>query len=122
MPFTFGPRVRLRSRRQFQVVQQQGRRVATRHLTVLGLPNSVGCDRLGIVASRKIGGAVVRNRAKRRIREILRHYEAREQPAAPYLSLDVVAIARRELPAAPFAAIDAELCRAIRTLRSVRIA
>ena len=39
---------------------------------VKSLPNGLACSRQGIVVSKKLGPAVVRNRVKRRLREILR--------------------------------------------------
>ena len=115
---TFGRTVRLRSHDQFQAVTERGQRVAGRCLTVLATPNDAGCDRLGIVASRKIGGAVVRNRAKRRIRDVFRRRPdaAAEGPTmAP--PLDIVVIARRELLSAPLSSLESELSAAMRRLR-----
>jgi ribonuclease P protein component len=114
-PRAFRPSARLRARAQFVGVQQGGRRVSGRFVTLIGLPNTLGADRLGIVASKRVGGAVVRNRAKRRLREIFR----REQPsrAGASRSLDVVAIARRELVDAPFAAAEADFIAALGKLR-----
>ena len=68
----FGPAARLRSRGEFTAVQSHGRRVAGRYLTMLAHPNTLGRDRLGIIASKRVGGAVERNRAKRRLRELFR--------------------------------------------------
>jgi ribonuclease P protein component len=115
----FNTAVRLRSRQQFTAVQENGRRVAARYVTLLGRPNTLAHDRFGVIASRKIGGAVVRNRAKRRLREVFR----RGQPLAVRegdRTLDVVAIARRELLDAPFAALEADFHNALRRLRSAR--
>ena len=97
-----------------------GRRVATRYLTLLGRPNALERDRLGIVASRRIGGAVVRNRAKRRLREMFRRGLATGAPRPGDRTLDVVVIARRELVDAPFAAVEADFQNALRRLRSAR--
>jgi ribonuclease P protein component len=49
-----------------------GRRVHGRHLTIIAAPAPGPDSRIGIVASKKLGGAVVRNRAKRLIREMFR--------------------------------------------------
>jgi ribonuclease P protein component len=46
--------------------------VVGRYLVVFALPGEGEVSRLGITATRKIGGAVVRNRARRRIRELAR--------------------------------------------------
>jgi ribonuclease P protein component len=67
---------RLRHRGEFQRVFDQGRRLHGRYFTVIVAPSASPGDRLGIVASRKLGNAVIRNRAKRLIREIFRHSSA----------------------------------------------
>ncbi len=98
MSLRFGSDVRLRSRREYLAVQQGGRRISTRFLTMLVLPNTLGRDRLGVVASKKIGGAVIRNRAKRRLRELFRHHDpARSASAQRRRGLDLVVIAKREV-------------------------
>ena len=66
MSQSFGPSVRLRASAEFAVVQKTGRRVPGRFVTVLVKANTLDCDRLGVIASRKLGNAVVRNAAKRR--------------------------------------------------------
>jgi ribonuclease P protein component len=60
--------------------------------------------RLGITASRRVGGAVVRNRAKRRIREWFRNSPLRD--AAP---VDLVVIVRPEGASCSSAVLGAEL-------------
>jgi len=63
---------RLRKRPEYLRVQQGGVRTKGRYLTLFVLPNDLKVNRLGIIATRRFGGAVVRNRAKRLIREIFR--------------------------------------------------
>lgn len=63
---------KLRRRREFQRVFERGRRTHGRFITLIAAPTDAHATRLGIVASRKLGGAVVRNRAKRLIREMFR--------------------------------------------------
>ncbi len=54
----FGPDARLRNRAEFKAVETGGRRVSGRFLTLVGKPNGRPNDRLGIIASRRVGGAV----------------------------------------------------------------
>lgn len=55
-------------------------------MTIHAHPNEEATARLGITASRKVGGAVIRHRAKRRVREIFRCWEGR----AGLSGLDIV--------------------------------
>ena len=112
----FGPAVRLRARAEFQDVQTTGRRATARYLTMLGKPNRGGRDRLGIIASRRVGGSVARNRAKRRIREVFRRLSG-ERPGP---GLDLVVIAKPALLEAPFPAVTADFQAALRKLRGAR--
>ncbi len=99
-------------------MQENGRRVSSRYLTLLGRSNDLGHDRLGVIASRRIGGAVIRNRAKRRLRELFRRELAVTTPGQP--ALDIVAIARRDLAAAPYVDVRTEFRAALQKLRRVR--
>jgi ribonuclease P protein component len=85
---------RLLRSRDFRRVAGHGKRAAGRHFVVLAVPvphaSQQKVTRLGITVSRKVGGAVVRNRLKRRIREWFRGARARLRP-----DMDIVVIARR---------------------------
>jgi ribonuclease P protein component len=120
MSLRLGPRVRLRARGEFTLVQKQGRRVATMYMTVLALPNSLHCDRLGIIASRRLGGAVTRNRAKRRLREIFRQQQPDTASERSARSLDLVVIPKRELVTAPFGAVESDFIGALGRLDRAR--
>ena len=85
--------------------------MAGRFLTLLAQQNDHGRDRLGIIASRRVGNAVVRNRAKRRVRELFRHHPA---PAG----FDIVVVPRRSLVGASFASLEAEYVATVGRLRS----
>ena len=61
----------LRSR-EFRRVQKNGRKWKSRDFLFLYLPNQKNQVRIGLVVSKKVGNAVVRNRVKRRLREIFR--------------------------------------------------
>ncbi len=69
---TFGRSRRLESRSDFDRVFCEGRSAGDGLLVVYARPNGLDRSRLGIVAGRRIGGAVARNRAKRLVREAFR--------------------------------------------------
>lgn len=96
-----GVSARVRQRKDYLAAYEHGRRVSGALMSVFFHRNSTGESRLGIAATRKIGGAVGRNRAKRRVREVFRRNRLPE-------ALDIVVIPRRELITAPFERIEAE--------------
>jgi ribonuclease P protein component len=71
--FRFPHAARVRLSREFALVRKDGRSVQGRllRLSVLAEPND-GATRFGFVTSKRVGGAVVRNRVRRRLREICR--------------------------------------------------
>ena len=68
--------------------------------TVFFLPNGLNRKRLGIIASKKIGNAVVRNLAKRKIREVFRRIKGRIEPA-----MDIVIVSGGSLVSLPVSVI-----------------
>ena len=68
-------------------------------------------SRFGISVKKALGGAVVRNRIRRRIREILRRNRT-EIPSG----WDIVIHPRRSVAQAPFAPLQAELVRLLRSI------
>lgn len=104
---------RLLARPDFEQVLNLGSKHAVdRTCTLFFLPNQLGHKRLGIIASRKIGNAVVRNRAKRRIREIFRrHKHLGEQ------GVDIVVISARKLVRLPYAILEKKLTQTLQATR-----
>ncbi|MBW2090856.1 MAG: ribonuclease P protein component [Deltaproteobacteria bacterium] len=71
--FRFTKSERLLKRGEFLAVSKHpSRRIKTDHFLLLIKPNQLPQTRLGITASKKVGSAVKRNRAKRRVREFFR--------------------------------------------------
>ena len=59
--------------------------------------NREGVNRVGVTVSKKLGKAVVRNRVRRRLREVYRLHESRFLPG-----WDIVVVARRRAITADF--------------------
>ena len=105
----FPPSSRIRKRLEFEAAQTGGRRATTSHFVFLLYARSEtdAPARLGIVASRKVGNAVVRNRAKRLVREAFRSSRDLFSPGT-----DVVVIVRRPLEESKLADVVSEWRRA----------
>lgn len=89
----FPPAQRVKKRLEFQTAQGTGRKAVLPHFILLLYARAMdGEARLGIVASRRIGNAVIRNRAKRLVREAFRATRNLFTPG-----MDVVVIVRRPL-------------------------
>lgn len=102
---------RLRDSRAFRVVYGRGRSWASPLVVLHALPTAGDALLVGVTAGKKVGGAVERNRAKRQLREAIRH-------RLPELrrGYQLVFVARAAMCGAHFtavqAAVDALLARA----------
>ncbi|TYO97667.1 ribonuclease P protein component [Geothermobacter ehrlichii] len=79
---------RLRKRRDFIKCKQMGRIIHTSHFLVFALKRDDEQVRLGVTVSRRVGGAVTRNRVKRLIREFFR---TRQQQLPKGFDLSIIA-------------------------------
>jgi len=100
-------RFRLRKNADFQRVRREGRAYAHPLVVLIVAPNELAQVRVGVAAGRSVGKAVQRNKAKRRLREIMR-------PLIPQIAPghDLMLIARKPMIEADFA----EVRRAVLTL------
>lgn len=71
-------------------------------LVLYARPNRLGINRVGITTGKKLGHAVVRNRARRRLREVYRLNEALFKPG-----FDIVVVARQKCVSADFEKLTA---------------
>jgi ribonuclease P protein component len=100
---------RIRKRREFVKLQRISRRGAGMRFVVITAAETTGTSRIGITVSRRVGGAVVRNRVKRLVREFFRRYRHRIMPAQ-----DVLVIARQGAATATYAEVKRELAGALK--------
>ena len=63
---------RIHLKKQYDAVFKSGRKHLSKHIIVYIMKNEVNVNRYGIIASKKVGKANVRNQAKRRMRHILK--------------------------------------------------
>ena len=103
---------RLRRRADYLRCYRTGRRRHGALAIVYFAPNQLGHPRLGITASRKVGKAVVRQRLKRRIREIYRRWKDR----GTLPPLDLVIHLKVEAGTSNFETLRAELLRLLGSL------
>ncbi len=87
----------LRAPVDFETLQRQGRSRAHPLVVVRFRRTDGSVTRYGLSTGRKLGGAVVRNRIRRRIRTVLRHLADRTEPG-----WDVLVVARPAAAEAPY--------------------
>lgn len=94
---------------------KRGRRMSGRLLLVSILPGRGTRSRLGLVVSRKVGSAVIRNRLRRRLREIFRR-SLRQALEGGQRIVDVVIQARPGAGTASWDELRDELAAGLRRL------
>jgi ribonuclease P protein component len=97
---------RLVRRGDFDTVYRAGKRRSSSHFTVFFRPNELPQSRFGFSIKKALGNAVVRNRIRRRMREVVRGHR-QEIPAGWDIVIHPKATAER----AEFAVLTADLLR-----------
>jgi ribonuclease P protein component len=73
LPLAMERQIRLRRASDVRRIYDEGRSWTHPLLVLIARPNGLNFSRVGVAASRRLGGAVARNRAKRLLREAARH-------------------------------------------------
>jgi len=112
-PANFPSSLRLLRHADFERVYKEGRRHFASHMTVFYLRRDAGDGlRVGFTVGRVLGGAVQRNRIKRRLREAVRLHRPVEAIPA-----DVVINPKKSLLTAGFSDVEKEVIRALEVIR-----
>lgn len=91
----------LKQNHLFRRLYQRGSSAANRYLVLYCRRNGAPKNRIGVTVSAKLGGAVVRNRVRRRLREVYRLHEAQFLPG-----FDLVVVARGRAVGATYRQLD----------------
>jgi ribonuclease P protein component len=105
-PHAFPKHLRLLRRNEFRRVYEEGKRRSTPLCTVFIRSNGLDQSRLGLTVPAAVGSAPLRNRIKRRVREVFRLNRA----AIPG-GWDIVVNPRKDAARAPFATLTRDLMR-----------
>lgn len=101
----------LRRNNEFRRAYSRGKSAAAKCLVVYAKRNGSRGNRLGLTVSAKIGCAVVRNRIRRRFREIYRLHERELRRG-----YDIVVVARHRAAGAKYGRLESEMLRAMSEL------
>jgi len=85
----------------FRRLYQKGKSAANKYLVIYCRRNGSPENRIGYTVSSKLGHAVVRNRVRRRLREIYRLHESQFRPG-----WDLVVVARSRAVDAPYKKLE----------------
>jgi ribonuclease P protein component len=105
---SFGPRERIRRKSEFSELYAKGQSYRGRYFTLVFLPGREEYSRMAAVASRKVGGAVERNKARRRAKDLFRRNKS-----LIVRPLDILVIARKSMPDAPWVSLRDEYRKAV---------
>ena len=101
---------RIKQPRDFARARSEGRRLSYGCLVFnWRLADGQSPARLGVVTSKRVGGAVVRNRARRLLREAFRRHQ--QLLRAP---MDVILVARSQIAGLSYAAVERDYLAALR--------
>ncbi len=109
------PEVTVKENRDFRRIYRKGQSAVSPSMVVYCQKNRQGRSRLGVTVSTKLGHAVVRNKVRRRLREIYRLHLDRIRPG-----YDVVVVARVRAVHTPYQKMAGEYLSLLKKLELLR--
>jgi ribonuclease P protein component len=111
MPETLKPHERIRKKKDFILLYKRGRRYRGKYFTLVFQPNELDFSRMAVVASKKIGNAVKRNKVKRWLRTLYRRNKELIEN-----SLDMIIISKKEIHNLKWNDLEGEYLSAIKSI------
>lgn len=102
---------RINQNKEYNAIYNNGEKVIGRYIIIYILANNLDYNRYGIVTSKKIGNAVIRNKAKRRLRHIVKINMENIKT-----SYDIVIIGRYKISETDFKLIERDFMIVMRKL------
>jgi ribonuclease P protein component len=111
MDENFTPQERIRKKKDFLHLYKKGKRYRGKYFILIYLSNELTFSRVAVVASKKLGNAVQRNRTKRCLRALFRrNKELLEKP------FDLIFIPRKEIHEAKWQNLEEDYMAALKYL------
>ena len=107
--------VTVKENHEFRRIYRKGRSAVSPYLVVYCQKNREGRSRLGVTVSKKLGHAVVRNRVRRRFRELYRLHKGDMLPG-----YDIIMVARVRAAELPYAKLEKQYIRCLSQLGLLR--
>jgi len=89
---SLSPPERIKKKKDFSALYRRGRRYRGKYFSLIYASSPFGYSRVGVVAGKKVGKAVKRNKAKRWMRELVR----RNKPVFK-VPVDIIIVAKKEM-------------------------
>ncbi len=105
------PRERIRKKKDFLHLYRKGSRFKGKYFHLIYLANNLTFSRVGVVASRRVGGAVIRNKVKRWMRELFRRNKG-----CLGFSVDMLIVAKPEMKEAGWAELNEQYLAALKQI------
>lgn len=108
---SYGPRERIRKKKDFTNLYKKGSCARGKYFNLIFLPNNLSHSRMAAVTSRKVGNAVQRNKIRRRARELFRRNKD-----LLTLPLDILFIAKKDIQTATWQDMRERCLSALRAI------
>ena len=115
MDESFTPEEKIRKKKDFLHLYKKGKRYRGKYFVLIYLSSELPCSRVAVVASKKLGNAVQRNKIKRWLRTLFRRNKELLSE-----SFDMIFIPRREIHETTWQKLASEYTAALQFIQQKR--